>query len=925
MANEISRCCWLLGSLVLGAALLAAQSQPQSQPPSAQQQELEALADKLIAAPNEEARNALLAANTDLVTVELPRILNLRGNKLLTAGTKTSLAQARAIYDIALTIAERMSDKKGIAACFDRIGLVLQKQGEYESALDYAHRAIAIDEELKDPRLASDYNNIGNTLLGQGNYREAADYYNHALKLWEAQGSKEDIAKASNNLGIAYVRLGNQRLALEQYNKSMEISQALGLQLGVAFNTNNLGNLYVIQGDYELALSYYEQSLKIKEKVANKRDIAITLMNIGMMYHQMGKDALARERMEKALNLVEAVGDKDGTAIVLQNYGYILRDQGNYTGALERYQASLSLGQALGNKARVAGTLFEMARTYYAQRDYTRSLEFGQRAAEITRRIGATPNLAQTLNITARALAELGKAEEARSTLAEAIDAIEELRGQVAGAEEEQLDFLAARIEPYQNMVQLLLSQNKAEEAFSFAEKAKARVLLDVMRSGRIRVDKAMTAQENEQERRLVNQLTSLNARLSAEKLKPTPDSTNLAQLGAELQKARLDYRGFQSLLYAAHPELQAERSDAKPASLAETASLLPDARTALLEFVVAEDKAYLFVMVKGVGAGAPQLNSYTLPVGAKELTRRVTDFREQLATRNPDYGESALALYRLLLRPAQAALVGKTTIVIVPDGPLWELPFQALQPSAGHHLLENAAISYAPSLTVLLEMARRHRDSRSAAPRLLALGNPALKQAEDLPSAQREVAALARLYGAQRSRVYSGGAANKQIFKAEAGKYDVLHLATHGIFDDRSPMYSHLMLSERGNNSGEDGLLEAWEVINLELKADLVVLSACETARGKTSSGEGLIGMAWAFFVAGSPSMVASQWKVDSESTTDLMLDFHRTLRSRAGLQGHSAPKARALQQAALSVMKRPEYRHPFYWAGFVLIGDGL
>ena len=955
MTQQTSKWRWLPATLVLGATMLAAQSQPQSQSPptqsqsqqqpqpsSAQQQALEAFADRLIAAPNEEARNALLSANSDLVTANLVRTINGRGTALWRAG---SLSQARATYDVALTIATRINDKLQISNCLNNIGLVLNGQGDYEAALDYYHRAIALSEEVHDPNRASSYTNMGVALKNMGNYREAADYQIRAVKLSEAQGDKRGIAMAAFNLGHVYYELGNLRLALEQLQKSLEISKELGIQIGIAYNTDGIGSVYEAQGDHDLALSYFEQSLKIKEKVGNQREIANTVMNIGRVYQDLGNASLARENYERALKLKEASGDKQGTALALHNYGWMLQEQGNYGEALETYQASLKISEALGEKFILSQTLIEMARIDCVQKDYTRALELGQHASEIAREMGARGVLSQALNVSGQALAGLGRGEEARTTLAEAISGVEELRGEVTGSEEEQAGFLAKEMDPYHHMVQLLASENKLAEAFEFAERAKARVLLDVMRSGRVHIDKAMTLQENDQERKLVSRLAFLNLQISAEKAKPTPNAAHLAQLNADLDQARLDFRSFQTSLYAAHPELQVERGDAKPASLAQTASLLPDAKTALLEFEVTEDKTYLFVLVKGADPSRPHLTTYTLPAG-KDLTLRVDHFREQLATRDPDYGESARAIYRVLLNPAQADLSGKDRIVIVPDGPLWELPFQALQPSAGHHLLEDAAISYAPSLTVLLEMARRHDEDRSAAQRLLALGNPAFSKQDaerliqqaslapndhalrdlpvDLPNASHEVAALSRLYGVQNSAIYTGVSATEQTFKVQAEKYDVLHLATHGVFDDRNPMYSHLLLAGPGPAGDDDGLLEAWEVVNMNLKADLVVLSACETARGKASSGEGLIGMAWAFFVAGSPSLIASQWKVDSASTTDLMLNFHRGLRYHSSAKSGSTPKAKALQQAALSVMKKPQYRHPFYWAGFVLIGNG-
>ena len=272
----------------------------------------------------------------------------------------------------------------------------------------------------------------------------------------------------------------------------------------------------------------------------------------------------------------------------------------------------------------------------------------------------------------------------------------------------------------------------------------------------------------------------------------------------------------------------------------------------------------------------------------------------------------------------------------------LLKLPFQALQLSDNRFLLEDSAICYAPSLTVLREMVRFElHDKRALPPRssLLAIGNPALgQQAFDraktanrdeklgpLPEAEKEVRALAQLYGHDRSEVFIGAEAREDRLKAEAGKFGVLHLATHGFIDDSNPMYSHLVLSQADGARQEDGLLEAWEMMNLELKADLVVLSACETARGRVAAGEGVIGMSWALFVAGCPTAVVSEWKVDSGSTTQLMLEFHKRLRSTLHGETHRMSAAKSLREAALKMLHSTEYRHPFYWAGFVVIGAGI
>jgi CHAT domain-containing protein len=292
-----------------------------------------------------------------------------------------------------------------------------------------------------------------------------------------------------------------------------------------------------------------------------------------------------------------------------------------------------------------------------------------------------------------------------------------------------------------------------------------------------------------------------------------------------------------------------------------------------------------------------------------------------------------------LLLKPARADLAGRNIIVIVPDGILWELPFQSLQESGGRYLIEDHAISYAPSLTVLREMTKlRTRDSSPAQSTLLAFGNPALSgQTVDqakamqrdeklgpLPEAEKEVKGLAAMYGPARSKVYVGTAASEERLKSEAGRHRILQLATHAVLNDVSPMYSYVVLAQGESGASEDGLLEAWEMMNLDLRTDLVVLSACETGRGRVGKGEGMIGMAWALFVAGSPTTLASLWKVESVSTTELMLEFHRKLLSTRPSEQSRISKSKALQAAAIRMLANRKYRHPFYWAGFSLVGVG-
>ena len=226
--------------------------------------------------------------------------------------------------------------------------------------------------------------------------------------------------------------------------------------------------------------------------------------------------------------------------------------------------------------------------------------------------------------------------------------------------------------------------------------------------------------------------------------------------------------------------------------------------------------------------------------------------------------------------------------------------------------------------------MSRRDA-ARPAAPRqLLAFGDPLLDEGQrrrvaslhrdaslgPLPEAAGEVRALGRLYGPD-SVVYVGAAASEPRVKAEAGNHRLLHFAAHGLLNDASPLYSQLVLAQPAPGEADDGLLEAWEIMEMDLRADLAVLSACETGRGRVGRGEGLIGLSWAFSVAGCPTTVVSQWKVDSRSTSRLMLELHAKLAA-------GTPTPEALRAAALAVKGDGRYAHPFYWAGFFLSGAG-
>src|SRR5258708_6006350 len=284
------------------------------------------------------------------------------------------------------------------------------------------------------------------------------------------------------------------------------------------------------------------------------------------------------------------------------------------------------------------------------------------------------------------------------------------------------------------------------------------------------------------------------------------------------------------------------------------------------------------------------------------------------------------------MLAPAAAELKGVKTIGIIPDGPLWQLPFESLVMPDGRFVIERMACFYAPSIAVYREMVRHDRPRPSG--NFLAFANPLLRRGEEvteaklreseagpLPDAEREVERSAQFFR-DGKRIYLGADALESRVKSESSEYDIIHFATHGVLDDNNPMYSHLLLATSPGDPSEDGFLETWELMRLDLHAELAVLSACDTARGTVHAGEGLIGMSWALFVAGCSSTVVTQWKVPSSSSAALMIDFYRQwLHARRDTW---FAKAEALRQARLHLLRDGKHHDPFYWSGYVLIGSG-
>jgi CHAT domain-containing protein/Tfp pilus assembly protein PilF len=815
--------------------------------------------------------------------------------------------ESRDTVERVLAIRQALADRNGVAVAFNNLGNASRQLGDKLVAIDYLSRAEREFAALgNERRRAIALNNIGIGYGELGDYERGLEYSRDSLTLAETLHDDSRIGNALNNMAVIETYRGNYRIALQLYRKALDADCRVGSPWAIAEATNNIGLVYTAQGNHEQAISFFMKTIEMNRTVGDKSLDADAHRNIGVQLLALNRLHEAAGRFRQCLDLSVRMSYRSVESEAHHDLGGVLFRMKRRSEAIAEMRKAADIQREISDIPNLAGTLAELSQMQLALGEADVALSLARQSLEMLSAVDRPETLWQAQLTAGRALSRLRRNGEAAQEFDAAIATIESLRMRIVGPPAALPVYFAGKLEPYQERVALSIAAGESEEALRTVEQSKSRALGDILRTGRVALDKALTPEERQAERRLENRLVGLNLQIDAQ--------PSLAALKSARDNARRELDAWQSTLYAAHPETAFERGVSPPMSVDAMVRLAAETKAVILDYFIAPQRSFVFVLKPG-----QQMRMAALGIGQAALAARVSEFHRQLASHDLAYAASAQELYRVLIAPVARDLAGQTAVVVVPDGPLWDVPFQALEPRARHFLIEDAAISYVPSLAVLRETARMSRERRSApAPReLLAVGDPAGH--ERIPEAARQVREIERLYGAQSSRVLTGEEATEASLKAEAGKYRVLHLASHAILDDANPMYSHALLAKSGS---EDGVLEARELMALDLRAEVLVLSACETARGLAPAGEGINGMLWAAFVAGAPATVASLWRVESSSTAELMIGFHRHW-LEARRSGTPFAKAASLAAAARQLIASATYAHPFYWAAFSVVGS--
>jgi CHAT domain-containing protein len=871
------------------------------------------LADALIAARTVAGRDALLEAHPDADSTELARQLCDKGFAIDTTG---EYARAESIAEVALAVA---------------------RDGGGDEALA---RAVWLRGRARD---------------GQDRADEAIADYQEAMRLAVRCGDRETVAASLVGIGTLTLDKGDDAAGTATLRSALSEALAIGNDRIAATALLILGNREKNAADFVAALRLYDDSSARAERSGDLVINAAAVANSGLVYDRLNNSDIGSRYLRRAIALYRKAGNVPGVIRNLRNLAAVqseakeIEDAERTLREIDRllvthfdarvaaysdltrarialWQNQPARAQRLSARAlrasrniddeRLTGSAAQMlANSYRTGHHYVEALPLYDEALRLAKSLNDVDTYWRARGDQAETLRSLGRTEEAKTANLDAITVVEGISANVPRDSLDQRSFFEDARRLYREMFRLIAPSDPSA-ALEWEEKGRARMLLALLSRGRSVPDAEMTELERGQQSLVERRLREANLKLLRARTRPAIDRAQLAELTGSVKRARVERDVVISRMNRDRPELSLMRGILARPSVADLQRSVP-ADGVILEYTIAKDRIWVIAITS-------EHLPYIVGIrgGYATIDRKVARFVALLGGAQPGLSSLSHELYDLLLKPVTPELRAKRTICIIPDGPLWRLPFQALLADDGRYLIERHPLFYAPSAAVLTWYESHGPDP---APRtLLAIGNPDLggnRALSRLPDAEREARAIAAMYGGS-SQLLTGTAATEARFKSLAPQFRILHLATHGSFDDLQAMYSNVVLAP---GATEDGLLEAREWIGLGIRADLVVLSGCETGRGQPVGGEGVVGMSWALLAAGCPRAVVAQTDVP-ESTSELMIAFHRELSGRMtrGVAFDPSAATEALRDAQLAMLRDKRYAEPFHWAGFMLIGRG-
>jgi CHAT domain-containing protein/tetratricopeptide (TPR) repeat protein len=855
----------------------------------------------------------------------------------------------------------------GLAQTLNNIGMVYAWTGESRKALTHMAQSIAILEDSGQRfREGTTFGNMCVINRDLGQYKEALAQCNQGLKIKQEFKDRGGEAQILKNMGMVYAGLGDYEKALDYFLQSRTVCKSLGDREGDAMATNSAAWVYAQFGEHEKAIEFYTEATQTFREQGNKYGLATTLNNMATSYAGLNDFHKALEMHLQILPLRSEKDDPSGKAVTLGNIASCYEKLGDKQKALEYYTESLSLHRMAENQRQLANGLKTFGAFLRDEGQTSKALDYLNEARTINATFGDRGSEASVLFELARLELDRGNLVEAAKLIEETTAESESVRINLKSQQLRAL-FLATVRKYYEFQIEVLmrLHQQNPDEGFNakalqVSEKSRARSILELLREARAEIRQGVDPSFIEREdslRRLIAEKAEEQTRVLSGK-HTEEKARDLAQ---QLEELTTEYDLLQSRIRQTSPRY-ADLIEPSPIGVEAIQKQLLDENTLLLEYSLGERKSFVWAVTPD------SIKSFELP-GRAAIEQEAKRYYQVLSDRNPNppsetvakqkqhaetsSSEAVANLTRMLLAPVAGELKQKR-LVVVAEGVLQYLPFGALlSPGAedSRPLIVDHEIVTLPSASVLGVLREDFANRKPASKGVAVFADPVFSANDARLNQQASLTQDKSLWDdAQRSASESGLAelvrlrfsrqeadqiarvandrhslkaldfsANRAVaMDARLGDYRVVHFATHALINNQHPDLSGIVLSlvdEQGRP--QNGFLRLYDIYNLKLNADLVVLSACQTALGKEIKGEGLVGLTRGFMYAGAPRVVASLWRIDDRATAEIMNRFYSAM-----LKDGLRPPA-ALRAAQVSMLKDKRWQSPHFWAAFTLQGE--
>ena len=795
----------------------------------------------------------------------------------------------------ALVITKEIGDKQGEALSYGNLGTVFQSLGEYVKAEEYYQKALVISKQIEDKKEeASSYGNLGTVFQSLGEYVKAEEYLQKALVITKEIGDKQGEASSYGNLGTVFHSLGEYVKAEEYLQKALVIRKEIGDKKGEASSYGNLGTVFQSLGEYVKAEKYIQEALVITKEIEDKQGEASSYGNLGTVFQSLGEYVKAEEYLQKALVITKEIGDKQGEASSYGDLGTVFHSLGEYVKAEEYLQKALVIRKEIGDKNGEAADYAKVGNVLIGLGDYVKAKEYFEKSLTISKANGCMFVQFQCHANMARAFLLEGNIHEAASSLSLSIGLLEKIRGFLRNVDEYKISLLDKHGSPYLLLSALYCATGKPYEALYVVELIRAKALADII-SAQYSVEKEIS----------VNPQSWVGIEKT---MKKESNSTCLY----------ISYYGQQIFLWILKP------STMIVLRLIDVNDCFSNKTLRSVDNVFADEVLRNFYILPHdccedrslFPANAGDLSHMSSEKDGLEASRLVEEEEDENQHLEPP---TLAQCYQMIIAPV-ADLLEKPEIIIVPDRVFYRVPFAALKDENTKYLSESFRIRIVPSLTTL----KLIQDSPAGYPSqtgALIVGEPDVSRVHykgnleflcPLPWARKEAEMIGRLLGAQ---PLLGEHATKQAVLERIHSVALIHFAAHGNAE-RGEIALAPPRSTNGVPQEEDYLLTMAEISQVRLRAKLVVLSCCHSARGQIRS-EGVVGIARAFLGSGARSVLVALWALQDKATEQLMSRFYEHL-----VCGESASES--LHQA-MKWMRENGYSDVGQWAPFMLIGDNV